>query len=104
MHIRFEDVQAVDDKDVFQTSRKFCKNFNQREITHKQDEVELCFFHTALSIVATNTNAKFQVNHTGDDKVMLQTRNYSKELSNSRAKNSSRSGMITPHNGTHPRS
>ena len=32
MHIRFEDVQAVDDKVIIQTSRKCCKNFNQREI------------------------------------------------------------------------
>ena len=73
MHIRFEDVQAVDDKDVFQTSRKCCKNFDQREITRKQDEVDLWFFHTALGIIATNTNAKFQVNQTGDDKFKLCT-------------------------------
>ena len=39
--------------------------------------------HTALCIITTNTNAKFQVNQTGDDKVMLQTKNYSKELSTS---------------------
>ena len=65
MHIKFEDVQAVDNKVIFQTSRKCCKKFNQREITHRQ--VELWFFHTALCIIATNTNAKFQVNQTGDD-------------------------------------
>ena len=33
MHIRLEDDQAVDDKVIFQTSRKCHKNFNQREIT-----------------------------------------------------------------------
>ena len=96
MHIEFEDVQAVDDKVIFQTSRKCCKNFNQTEITHRQYEIELWFFHTALCIIATNTNAKFQVNQTADDKVMLRTKNYSKELSNSRANNSSRSGLIIP--------
>ena len=95
MHIKFEDVQAVDDKDIFQTSRKCCKNFNKREITHRQYEVELWFFHTALCIITTNINAEFQVNRTGDDKVMLRTKNNSKELSNSRANNSSCSGLIT---------
>ena len=73
MHIGFEDVQAVHDKVIFQTSRKCCENFSQGEITHRQDEVELWFFHTALSIIATNTRAKFQVNHTGDDQFMLRT-------------------------------
>ena len=72
MHIRFEDVQAIDDKVIFQTSRKCCKNFNQREITYRQDEVELWLFHTALGIIETNTNAKFQVNQTGDDKLQKQ--------------------------------
>ena len=52
--------------------------------------------HTALSVIATNTNAKFQVNQTGDDKVMLRTKNYSNELSNPRANNSTCSGPITP--------
>ena len=94
MHIKFEDVQVVDDKVIFQKSRKCCKSFNQREKTHRQHEVELWFFHTARCIIATNTNAKFQVNQTG--KVMLRTKNYSKELSNSRANNSSCSGLITP--------
>ena len=32
---------------------------------------------------------------TGDDKVMLRTKNYSKELSNSRANNSTCFGLIT---------
>ena len=73
MHIRFEDVQAVDDKVIFQTSRKCCKNFNQREITYRQDEVELWFFHTALGIIETNTNGKFQVNQTVDVKFMRRT-------------------------------
>ena len=81
---------------IFQTSRKCCKNFNQREITHRHYEVQLWFFHTALCIIATNTNAKFQVNQTEDDKVMLQTKNYSNILSNSRANNSTCSGPITP--------
>ena len=88
MQIKFENVQAVDDKVIFQTSRKCCKNFNQREITHRHHEVQLWFFHTALCIIATNTNAKFQVNQTGDDKVTLRTKNYSNELANSRANNS----------------
>ena len=44
----------------------------------------------------TNTNAKFQVNQTGDDEVMLQTKKYSKELADSRANNSTCSGRITP--------
>ena len=96
MNIKFEDVQAVDDKIIFDTSRKCCINFNQREITHRHYEVHLWFFHTALCIIATNTNAKFSVNQTGDDKVMLWTKNYSIELSNSRANNSSCSGLITP--------
>ena len=94
MHIKFEDVKAVDDKVIFQTNRKCFKNFNQREITHRHYEVQLWFFHTALCIIATS--AKFQVNQTGDDKVMLRTKNYSNELSNSRAKNSTYSGQITP--------
>ena len=44
----------------------------------------------------SNTHAKFQANQTGDDKVMLQTKNYSNELSNSRSNNSTCSGRITP--------
>ena len=60
MHIKFEDVQAVDDEVILQTSRKCCKNFNQSEITYRQDEVELWFFQTALSIIATSTNASFK--------------------------------------------
>ena len=75
MHFRFEDVQAVDDKVIFQTCRKCCENFNQRKKTYRQDEAELWFFHTAFSIIETNTNAKFQVNKTGDDKFMLHTKN-----------------------------
>ena len=88
----------VDDKVIFQTSRKSCKNFNQRKLTprHYEVHVQLWFFHTALCIIATNTNAKFQVNQIGDDKVMLRTKNYSNEFSNSRAINSSCSGRITP--------
>ena len=96
MHIKFEHVQAVDDKVIFQTSRKYYKNFNQREKTHRHYEVQLWFFHTALCIIATNTTAKLQVNQTGDDKVMPQTKNYSNKLSNSRANNSTCSGQITP--------
>ena len=61
-HIKFEDVQAVDDKVIFLTSRKCFKNFSQREITHRHYEVQLWVFHNALCIIATNTNAKFQVN------------------------------------------
>ena len=96
MHIKFEHVQAVDNKVKFQTSRKCCKNLYQREITHRHYEVQLWFFRTALCIIATNTNAKFQVNQTGDDKVTPRTKNYSNELSNSKANNSSCSGLITP--------
>ena len=48
------------------------------------------------TLCATNTNTKFQVNQTGDDKVMLRTKNYSKELSNSGANNYTCSGPITP--------
>ena len=96
MQIKFEDVQAVDDTVIFQTSRKCCKNFNQREMTHRHYKLKLWFFHTALCINVTNTNTKFQVNQTGGDKVMLQTKNYSNELSNSRANNSTCSGWITP--------
>ena len=96
MHIKFEHIQAVDDKVIFQTSRKCCKNFNQREITHRYYEVQLRFFHTALCIIATNTNSKFQVNQTGDDKVIHWTKNYSNELYNSKANNSNCSGPITP--------
>ena len=77
MHIKYEDVQAVDDKVIFQTSRKCCKNFNPREITQRHYAVQLLFIHTALCIIATHTNAKFQVNQTVDDKVMLLTKNYS---------------------------
>ena len=64
--------------------------------THRNHEVQLWFFHTSLCIIATNTNAKFQVNQTGDDKVMLRTKNYSNKLSNSRANNSTCSSPITP--------
>ena len=73
---------------IFQTSRKCCKNFNQKEIIHRQDKVELWFFHNALGIIETNKNAKFQVIQTGDDKFMLCIKNNSIELSNSRANNS----------------
>ena len=96
MHIKFEDVQAVENKVIFQTSRNCCKNFNQREVTHRQYEIQLWFFHTAFCIIATNTNAKFQVDQTGDDKFILQTKNNSKALSSSRANNSSCSDLITP--------
>ena len=96
MHIKFEDVQAIDDKVIFQTSRKCCKNDNQKEITYRQYKVELWIFQIALCIIATNTNVKFQVNQTGDDKVMLWIKNYYKELSNSRANNSSCLRPITP--------
>ena len=51
---------------------------------------------TLHCIIATNSNAKFQVNQTGDDKVMLRTKKYSKKLSNSRAKNLTYPGPITP--------
>ena len=57
---------------------------------------QLWFFQTALDVIATNTNAKFHVNQTGDDKFMLRAKNYSKKLSNSMANNSSCSGLITP--------
>ena len=95
MHIKFEDVQAIEV--IFQTNRICCKNFNQREITLRHYRVQLWFFHTALCIIATNTIAKFQVNQTvtGDDKVMLRTKNYPNELSNSRENNSTFSGQIT---------
>ena len=96
MHIKFKDVQAVDDKVIFKTSRKCCEKFIRREITHRHYKVQLWFFHTALCIIATNINAMYQVNKTGDDKVMLRTQNYFKELSNSRANKSSCSGLITP--------
>ena len=66
MPIKFEDIQVVNDKVIFQTRRKCCKKFNQREITYRQYGVELWFFHTALCIIATYTNPKFQVNQTGD--------------------------------------
>ena len=59
---KYEVVQAADNKGKFQTGRKCCKNFNQREITHRQYEVEFWFFHTAFCITVTNTNAKFHVN------------------------------------------
>ena len=48
MHIKFEHVQAVDGKVKCQTSRKYFKNFNQKEITYRLYEVQLWFFHTAL--------------------------------------------------------
>ena len=80
MHVKFEHVQAVNDKVIFQTSRKYCKNLNQTEITHRYYEVQLWFFHTALCIIATNTIAKFQVNQTGGDKAILRTKNYSYQL------------------------
>ena len=40
-HITFEDVQAVDDKVILHTSRQCCKHFNKREITYRENEVEL---------------------------------------------------------------
>ena len=52
MHIKFENVQAVDDKDIFQTSRKCCKNFNQREITHSMIYIiKLIQDHMVMSIL-----------------------------------------------------
>ena len=56
----------------------------------------LWFFHTALCITASNTNAKFQVNQTGDNKIIIRIKNYSNEHYNSRANNSTCSGPITP--------
>ena len=50
---------------------------------------------TLHSVLLQQTHAKFQVNQTGDDKVMLWTKNYSNKLSNSRANNSSCSGATT---------
>ena len=94
MNIKFEDAQALDGTVIFKTSRKCCKNFNQREINNRQYEVELCCFHTALCIISMNTNAKFHVNHPRNDKIMLWTKNYSKELSTSRANKSRCSCLI----------
>ena len=71
-------------------------SINQREITHRHYEVQLWFFHTALCIITTNKNTKFQVK--------LQTKNYSNKLSNSRKNNSTCSGSDYTHNGTHMRS
>ena len=45
------------------------------EITQRQHKLEFWFFCTALHIIATNTNAKLQLNWTKDDKVMLRTKN-----------------------------
>ena len=61
MHINFEDVQAVDDKFICQTSRKCCGKDKQREITHRQYEVELWFFHTALCISGVLIISKYQL-------------------------------------------
>ena len=72
------------------------KKISHREITHRHYEVQLRFFHTALCIITTNTNAKFPINQTGDDKVIIRTKNYSNELYNSRANNSTCSIPITP--------
>ena len=96
MPVKFEHVQAVDDKVIFQTSRKCCKSFSQREITHRHYEVQLRFFQTALCIIATNTNAKFQVNQIGGDNVILRSKNYSNKLPNSRANNPTCSGPTSP--------
>ena len=52
MYIKFEDVQAVDDSYIPEKEKKCSKNFIQKEITHR---------HTALCIISTNTNTKFQV-------------------------------------------
>ena len=60
-HIKFEHVQDVDDKVIFQTSRKCCKNFNQREITHRHYEVQSWFFHTALCIIAKTKMPSFKI-------------------------------------------
>ena len=50
MHIEFEDVKAIDDKVIFKTSRKCCKTYNKREITHRQYEVRYGSFtlHSVL--------------------------------------------------------
>ena len=58
MHIKFEHDQFVDDKGIFQTSRKCCEKFDQRAITLRHYVVQLWFFHTAHCIIATNANAK----------------------------------------------
>ena len=59
MHIKFEVVQAVDNKGKFHTGRNCCKNFNQGEITHRQYEVELGFFHIEFCITATTQMPSF---------------------------------------------
>ena len=62
------------------------------------DTMRYSYGHFTLhsELLQSNTNAKFEVNQTGDDKVMLRTKNYSNNLSNSRVKNSTCSGPITP--------
>ena len=65
---------------------KCCKNDIQRKITQRQHKVELQLLGTAFLNIATNKH----------NKVMLQTKNYSNELSNSWANNSTCSGPITP--------
>ena len=60
MYIKLEDVQAAYDKSYIPDKQKMLKIFNQREITHKQYEVQLWFCHTALFIIETKTNANFQ--------------------------------------------
>ena len=62
-------------------------------ITQNSRYEELWFFCTALRIIATDTNAKFKF---GDGKVMRRTKSYFKELSISRANNSSHSNPIRP--------
>ena len=68
---KFQANRAGGGKVILRTSQKCCKDDNKREITQRRDELELWFFRTALCIIATNTDVKFQVNQTRDDKVML---------------------------------
>ena len=72
------------------------KKFNLREITHRQYEVGLWFFHTTLCIIPINTNAKFQSIRLEMTKFCSGLRTILKKLSNSRANNSSCSCVITP--------
>ena len=61
-------------------------------MTHRQDEVVMVlskcawYYSNKHILCQVSSHAKFQVNQTGDDKFMLRTKNYSKELSNSRGK------------------
>ena len=58
---------------IFGAGTKWCKNDIQREITQRQQKVQLQFLGTELLNIVKNKHTKFQVIPPKDDTVLLRT-------------------------------